>query len=100
MISVVMYFIMAILLLALLLVVVRLVKGPSTPDRIVSLDMIGSILIGIIICLGIVKDNGIYIDVILIISLILFLGTVGMSKYLTENESENGNSNNDNTGHR
>lgn len=100
MISVVMYFIMAILLLALLLVVVRLVKGPSTPDRIVSLDMIGSILIGIIICLGIVKDNGIYIDVILIISLILFLGTVGMSKYLTENESENGNSNNDNIGHR
>ncbi|MCU4154411.1 cation:proton antiporter [Carboxylicivirga sp. A043] len=97
MISVVMYFIMAILLLALLLVVVRLVKGPSTPDRIVSLDMIGSILMGFIICLGIIKDNSVYIDVVLIISLILFVGTVAMSKYLTENDSENGNSNNDNT---
>lgn len=97
MIPVVMYFIIAILLLALLLVVVRLVKGPSTADRIVSLDMIGAILMGFILCFGIIKDNSIYIDVILIISLILFVGTVAMSKYLTENDSENGNSNNDNT---
>jgi len=90
------YYVMAILLLALILVVIRLVKGPSTPDRIISLDMIGSILIGLILCLGIAKDNSIYIDVVLIITLILFVGTVAMSKYLTVNERKNGNSNHDN----
>ena len=90
------YYVMGILLAALIMVVIRLVKGPSTPDRIVSLDMIGSILIGLIICLGIVKDNSIYIDVILIITLILFIGTVAMSKYLTENGNKNGNSNHNN----
>jgi len=90
------FYAIGILLLALILVVIRLVKGPSTPDRIVSLDMIGSILIGLILCLGIVKDNSIYIDVVLIITLILFVGTVAMSKYLTENASKDGNSNNNN----
>ncbi len=90
------YCIMGILLLALILTIIRLVKGPSTPDRIVSLDMIGSILIGMVLCLGIVKDNKVYIDVVLIITLILFVGTVAMSKYLTKNANKNGNSNHDN----
>nr|WP_321452199.1 monovalent cation/H+ antiporter complex subunit F [uncultured Carboxylicivirga sp.] len=93
-------YIIGVLLLALILVVIRLVKGPSTPDRIISLDMIGSILIGLIICLGILKNNSIYLDVVLIISLILFMGTVGMSKYLTENETNDGNSDHNHTGSR
>ncbi|MCY1719691.1 monovalent cation/H+ antiporter complex subunit F [Prolixibacteraceae bacterium Z1-6] len=88
MISTAIYIVIGILLLAMVLSVARLVKGPSTSDRIVSLDMIGSVLIGIIICLSIIKDNSIYLDAILIISLILFVGTVAMSKYLTENVSK------------
>ncbi len=79
---------MAVLLLAMILTVFRLVKGPTTPDRIISLDMIGSIMLGLIICIGIIKDNSIYIDVILIITLILFVGTVAMSRYLTHNEKK------------
>ncbi|WP_075602122.1 monovalent cation/H+ antiporter complex subunit F [Saccharicrinis aurantiacus] len=88
MITSVIYYIMAVLLLAMILTVFRLVKGPTTPDRIISLDMIGSIMLGLIICIGIIKDNSIYIDVILIITLILFVGTVAMSRYLTHNEKK------------
>lgn len=82
MIEVVVKFSLAILLVAFLLAIVRLIKGPSLPDRVVSLDLIAYLSMGIIILFAVLSDKLIYLDIVLTMALIVFVGTVIVSKYL------------------
>ena len=43
---------LAILGLALLMTVVRLVKGPTLPDRVVAMDLLGVLVVGFIVVLA------------------------------------------------
>jgi multicomponent Na+:H+ antiporter subunit F len=72
------------LLLAMLLALVRLIKGPETSDRIVALDLIASIVMGFILVYSIVLKREIYFDIAIVISLISFIGTVAISIYLKQ----------------
>lgn len=76
--------------------VYRVVKGPSMPDRIIALDMIGIHLIGIVALLSIWLETPVLLDMILLIGILAFLGTVAFSKYLErgvvmEHEQDPGN---------
>lgn len=68
--------------LALLLSLVRLVKGPSTPDRILALDTLYINTIAILILLGIHFSSALYFEAALLIAVLGFVGTVALSKYL------------------
>lgn len=68
--------------LALLLSLVRLVKGPSTPDRILALDTLYINTIAILILLGIHLSSALYFEAALLIAVLGFVGTVALSKYL------------------
>lgn len=68
--------------LALLLSSVRLVKGPSTPDRILALDTLYINTIAILILLGIHLSSALYFEAALLIAVLGFVGTVALSKYL------------------
>lgn len=78
------YIAFGILLLALVLSVVRIIKGPDSEDRIVALDLVASIVIGFILLFGILIGRGIYLDIAIAISLVSFMGTVAISIYLRE----------------
>ncbi|MBU7595496.1 Na(+)/H(+) antiporter subunit F1 [Metabacillus halosaccharovorans] len=69
-----------------LLYVYRLVKGPSTPDRVIALDAIGINLIGITAIISIVLDTSAFVEVILLLGILAFIGTVAFSKYLEKGE--------------
>ncbi|MGP7816298.1 Na(+)/H(+) antiporter subunit F1 [Niallia sp. 01092] len=60
----------------------RVIKGPSTPDRVVALDAIGINLVAIIGILSILLKIDVYIEIILLIGILAFIGTVAFSKYL------------------
>jgi multicomponent K+:H+ antiporter subunit F len=68
--------------LALLLSLIRLVKGPSTPDRILALDTLYINTIAILILLGIHLSSALYFEAALLIAVLGFVGTVALSKYL------------------
>ena len=70
------------LLIAFFISLYRLVKGPTINDRIVALDLIASITMGIILVYSISDDIPIYFDVAIVISLVSFISTVGISTYL------------------
>ncbi len=70
------------LLGALIISLFRLITGPTIYDRIVSLDLIASIVMGFILLYSIVVNKAIYFDVVIVISLIAFIGTVSISTYL------------------
>ncbi|WP_442874255.1 Na(+)/H(+) antiporter subunit F1 [Cytobacillus sp. NCCP-133] len=60
----------------------RVIKGPTTPDRIVALDAIGINLVAIIALVSIALDTNAYLEVILLLGILAFIGTVAFSKYL------------------
>jgi multicomponent Na+:H+ antiporter subunit F len=68
--------------LAMLGLIYRVVKGPTTPDRVVALDAIGINLIAIIALVSIILKTNAFLDIILLIGILAFIGTVAFSKYL------------------
>lgn len=78
------YFALPVLGLSFLLVFLRLIKGPSIPDRVVALDLITMIIIGFICCYALFADNLVFLDIATVLALIGFLGTVGFSYFLNK----------------
>jgi multicomponent Na+:H+ antiporter subunit F len=82
------YFILPILTLSIILVFIRLVKGPHVVDRVVALDLIITIGIGIITVFTIRSNQKVLLDVAIILALIAFLGTIAFSYYIEKRNDE------------
>lgn len=74
--------VMPALAVALLLCVVRLVRGPELPDRVVALDLMMVIGVALIAVYAITQDNAVLLDIALVSALLAFLGTVAFGYYL------------------
>ena len=72
----------AIALAAILLAFVRMIKGPSSADRVVALDVMTIISISLIVFLALILKRSIYIDIALVYGLISFVGVVAIARYL------------------
>ena len=70
------YIIMPILCVAIILVFIRFIKGPSIVDKVISLDLIITIGVGVIGVFSIISKNSNFLDVAMILALIAFLATV------------------------
>lgn len=68
--------------LALLLNLWRILRGPALPDRIVALDAMYINAIALLVLLGIHWDNRLYFTVALLIAMLGFVSTVALAKYL------------------
>lgn len=66
----------------MLLAMVRLVKGPTSADRVVALDAVNTLVVAAMIVLGVVFRQFIFIDVAIIYALLSFVGTLYIAKYL------------------
>ncbi|WP_237663225.1 Na(+)/H(+) antiporter subunit F1 [Sutcliffiella horikoshii] len=66
--------------------VYRVIKGPSIPDRVMALDSIGINLIAITAITSIILRTDAFLEVILLIGVIAFVGTVAFSKFLQKGE--------------
>lgn len=76
------YVILPILTASVLLVFIRLLKGPEVVDRVIALDLIITIGIAFITVYSIRTLEPIFLDVAMILALIAFLGTIAFSFYL------------------
>lgn len=68
--------------LAMLISVIRLVRGPSLPDRVVALDLIGVLVVGMIILYDVTTRMQVFLDAAIVLALVGFAGTVAFAKYL------------------
>ena len=64
-----------------LLACVRLLLGPSFADRMVALDLLSAVAVGITAAWSVVTDQTAYIDVALLVALVSFLTGVAMARY-------------------
>jgi multicomponent Na+:H+ antiporter subunit F len=74
--------------IALLLAVVRLVRGPTLPDRIVAMDLVGVLVVGLIVVLAASTGVRATLDAALVIALIGFVGTVAYATYVERGRPE------------
>ncbi len=69
------------LAVALVLTFVRLVRGPSLMDRVTALELIASLVAGIVAVYAIGADEPALIDVAIALALVAFLGAVAFARY-------------------
>jgi multicomponent Na+:H+ antiporter subunit F len=77
---------LVLLTIAMLGLVYRLIKGPTVPDRVVALDALGVSLIGIIALTSMLLDTSAFLEVILLLSILSFIGTVAFSIFLQKGD--------------
>lgn len=73
--------------IALLLALGRFLAGPSILDRIIAFDMIAICIVGMIILLSIWWGTPLYIEIMLIFSLLGFVGTIAFVSFLQADPS-------------
>jgi multicomponent Na+:H+ antiporter subunit F len=73
---------MAMLAVAALLAFARLVRGPTLPDRVIAIDLIGVIIVCLLVALAAATAEQAFLDVAIVIALISFVGTVAYAKFL------------------
>lgn len=78
----VLYVVLPILTLAVFAVFMRLVRGPSLPDRVVAIDLMNTLGIGIVASYAIATGQVAFLDVAIAMALISFLGTVAFAYYI------------------
>lgn len=77
--------VIGVLAISALFCLIRAILGPSGPDRVVAIDALTCITIGILALLGI-NWQPFFMDIALVYALLAFLGGVAVSKYLEGRE--------------
>jgi len=67
---------------ASVLSLIRLVIGPSMPDRILALDTLYVNTIALVVLFGVRQGSTLYFEAALLIAVMGFIGTIALSKYL------------------
>ena len=70
------------LLLCSIMAIIRVIRGPTAPDRLVGLDTINTIVIVLMVVFGATFNEVIYIDVAIVYALLSFISTLFIAKYL------------------
>jgi len=68
--------------LATILAVVRIIIGPTVPDRAVGLDAATTITTAMIVLFSQIFHRAIFLDVALVYAVLAFLGVIALARYL------------------
>lgn len=60
----------------------RVVKGPSTPDRVLALDIIGINLLAAVAIVSVLLRTYAFFEVILLIGILSFVGTIALARFM------------------
>ena len=60
----------------------RIGRGPTAPDRMVAIDILGTVVVGFVAILTAVTGKEYLLNVAIVWALISFVGTLALAKYL------------------
>ena len=61
---------------------IRLAKGPTLPDRVIAIDLIGVLLVCLLVVEAGLTAQQAFLDVAIVVALISFVGTVAYARYI------------------
>jgi multicomponent Na+:H+ antiporter subunit F len=73
---------LTVLALAAVLTFIRLVKGPTLPDRVIAIDLIGVLMVCLLVVMAGISAQQAFLDVAMVVALISFVGTVAYARYI------------------
>lgn len=73
--------------LAASLTFIRLAKGPTLPDRVIAIDLIGVLMVCLLVVMAGATAQQTLLDVAMVVALISFVGTVGYARYIERERS-------------
>jgi multicomponent Na+:H+ antiporter subunit F len=62
----------------------RAIRGPSTADRLLAIDLFTTLLAAVLVILGLSYEQGMFIDVALALGAFSFIGTIAISRFIAE----------------
>ncbi|MBC7128552.1 MAG: cation:proton antiporter [Thermoplasmatales archaeon] len=68
--------------ISIAIAMIRILLGPTIPDRVVGLDTINTLVIAGMILFGVATEDVIYIDVAIVYALLSYITTLFIAKYL------------------
>jgi multicomponent Na+:H+ antiporter subunit F len=66
----------------ILLTMIRLIKGPTVPDRVVAMDTVNTLVVASMILLSVIYQQFIFVDVAIVYALLSYVGVLFIAKYL------------------
>lgn len=67
---------------ALVLAVVRLLRGPTVPDRVVAFDLLTLHVLGLVSGTAILTEQWLFLDAAIILALMTFMATLAFARYV------------------
>ncbi|MCU4716541.1 monovalent cation/H+ antiporter complex subunit F [Halapricum hydrolyticum] len=64
----------------------RVIVGPTTPDRVVALDTIGTNVVAIAVLYALQTGEGLFVTVSLVLAIIGFVSTIAVARFVTEGD--------------
>ena len=74
--------VLAMLALGAILAFARLMRGPTLPDRVIAIDLIGVLIVCTLVVVASSNAMAVFLDVAIFIALISFVGTVAYARYV------------------
>jgi multicomponent Na+:H+ antiporter subunit F len=71
-----------VLTLCAFLCLYRIARGPSAPDRAVSIDILGTVVVAFTALYGLATGRDWYLSIAIAWALISFIGAIALAKYL------------------
>lgn len=68
--------------IAIVITFIRIIIGPTFPDRVIAMDVVGVNFISIIAIIAVIYHTHVFYDVILILGILAFISTISYSKFL------------------
>lgn len=60
----------------------RAVLGPTIPDRVIAINVIGTKAVVLFVLVGVVFHEGLFFDVAMVYVVLLYIATLAIMKYL------------------
>ena len=60
----------------------RIARGPTAPDRMVAIDILGTVVVGFVAILSAVTGKEYLLNIAIVWALMSFVGTLALAKYL------------------
>jgi len=60
----------------------RIANGPTAADRMVAIDILGTVVVGFVAIITVVSGKTYLLDIAMVWALVSFAGTLALAKYL------------------
>lgn len=75
-------FTLTVLALSIAVCAWRLMAGPALPDRVVALDLVATLCVGVIALISMQTNQPVLLVVAIVMALVMFLGTAAFAMYI------------------